>query len=317
VETLIAVVVIVILVVVVIARTAIVVPQQSAFVVEYLGKYRKTMQAGFHILVPFVEKVAYKHSLKEIALDIPEQICITRDNVQVGVDGVLYLKVLDPQRASYGISDYVFAIAQLAQTTLRSEIGKIDLDKTFEERAAINQSVVEELDKASDPWGVKVLRYEIKNINPPQDVLSAMEKQMRAEREKRATVLTSEGDRDAQINRAEGEKQRVIKESEANKQLQINEAEGEAQAILAVAGATAEGLRLVAGALNDPGGDQAMALRVAEQYVGEFGKLARTSTTLVLPANLSDVASMIALATSVAKRMPGSQPPEPSTRVDR
>ena len=316
-ETLIAVGVIVILVVVVIARTAIVVPQQSAFVVEYLGKYRKTMQAGFHILVPFVEKVAYKHSLKEIALDIPEQICITRDNVQVGVDGVLYLKVLDPQRASYGITDYVFAIAQLAQTTLRSEIGKIDLDKTFEERAAINQSVVEELDKASDPWGVKVLRYEIKNINPPQDVLSAMEKQMRAEREKRATVLTSEGDRDAQINRAEGEKQRVIKESEANKQLQINEAEGEAQAILAVAGATAEGLRLVAGALNDPGGDQAMALRVAEQYVGEFGKLARTSTTLVLPANLSDVASMIALATSVARRMPGSQKPEPSTGVDR
>ena len=316
-ETLIAVGVIVILVVVVVARTAIVVPQQSAFVVEYLGKYRKTMHAGFHILVPFVEKVAYKHSLTEIALDIPEQICITRDNVQVGVDGVLYLKVLDPQRASYGITDYVFAIAQLAQTTLRSEIGKIDLDKTFEERAAINQSVVEELDKASDPWGVKVLRYEIKNINPPQDVLSAMEKQMRAEREKRATVLTSEGDRDAQINRAEGEKQRVIKESEANKQLQINEAEGEAQAILAVAGATAEGLRLVAGALNDPGGDQAMALRVAEQYVGEFGKLARTSTTLVLPANLSDVASMIALATSVARRMPGSQKPEPSTGVDR
>ncbi|MDD5720005.1 MAG: paraslipin [Candidatus Krumholzibacteria bacterium] len=304
-ETLIAVVVVVVLVLIVIARTAIVVPQQSAYVVEYLGKYRKTIQAGFHILVPFVEKVAYKHSLKEIALDIPEQICITRDNVQVGVDGVLYLKVLDPQRASYGIVDYVFAIAQLAQTTLRSEIGKIDLDRTFEERAAINMAVVQELDKASDPWGVKVLRYEIKNINPPRDVLNAMEKQMRAEREKRATVLTSEGERDAQINRAEGEKQRVIKESEANKQQQINEAEGEAAAILAVATATAEGLRQVALALNAPGGDQAMALRVAEQYVGEFGRLARSSTTLVLPANLSDVASMIALATSVAKQMPG------------
>jgi regulator of protease activity HflC (stomatin/prohibitin superfamily) len=305
-ETLIAVGVIVVLVIVVIAKTAIVVPQQSAFVVEYLGKYRKTMSAGFHILVPFVERVAYKHSLKEIALDIPEQVCITRDNVQVGVDGVLYLKVLDPQRASYGITDYVFAIAQLAQTTLRSEIGKIDLDKTFEERAAINMSVVEELDKASDPWGVKVLRYEIKNINPPQDVLTAMEKQMRAEREKRATVLTSEGERDAQINRAEGEKQRVIKESEANKQLQINEAEGEASAILAVANATAEGLRQVAVALNAPGGDQAMALRVAEQYLQEFGRLAKAGNTLVLPANLSDVGSMIALATNVVKTMPGS-----------
>ncbi len=302
-ETLIAVIVIVILVIIVIARTAIVVPQQSAYVVEHLGKYRKTMFAGFHILLPFVEKVAYKHSLKEIALDIPEQVCITRDNVQVGVDGVLYMKVLDPQRASYGITDFVFAIAQLAQTTLRSEIGKIDLDKTFEERTSINMSVVEELDKASDPWGVKVLRYEIKNINPPRDVLSAMEKQMRAEREKRATVLTSEGDRDAQINRAEGEKQRVIKESEAVKQQQINEAEGEAQAILAVAEATAEGLRKVALALDAPGGDQAMALRVAEQYVNEFGKLARSSTTLVLPATLSDVGSMIALATNIARRM--------------
>jgi regulator of protease activity HflC (stomatin/prohibitin superfamily) len=316
-ETLIAVVVVVILVVIVIARTAVVVPQQSAYVVEYLGKYRKTMYAGFHILVPFVEKVAYKHSLKEIALDIPEQICITRDNVQVGVDGVLYLKVLDPQRTSYGITDYVFAIAQLAQTTLRSEIGKIDLDKTFEERTAINMSVVEELDKASDPWGVKVLRYEIKNINPPQDVLSAMEKQMRAEREKRATILTSEGERDARINRAEGEKQRVIKESEAVKQQQINEAEGEAQAILAVAEATAEGLRKVALALDAPGGDQAMALRVAEQYVAEFGKLARSSTTLVLPATLSDVGSMIALATSVAKRMPDGAAASPTPSPGR
>ncbi|MBK6898779.1 MAG: paraslipin [bacterium] len=297
----IAAVVVVFLVLIVIARTAIVVPQQSAYIVEYLGKYRKTIQAGFHILVPFVEKVAYKHSLKERAFDIAEQVCITRDNVQVGVDGVLYLKVLDPQRASYGISDFNFAITQLSQTTLRSEIGKIDLDRTFEERATINQQVVQELDKASEPWGVKVLRYEIKNINPPRDVLSAMEKQMRAEREKRATILTSEGERDAQINRAEGEKQRVIKESEANQLQQINEAQGEAAAILAVATATAEGLRQVAAALSTPGGDQAMRLRVAEQYVGEFGRLAKVGNTLVLPANLSDVGSMIALATNIVK----------------
>jgi regulator of protease activity HflC (stomatin/prohibitin superfamily) len=306
-ESIVAVVAVVILVLIVIARTAIVVPQQSAYVVEYLGKYRKTVQAGFHILVPFVEKVAYKHSLKEIATDIPEQICITRDNVQVGVDGVLYLKILDAHRASYGIANYGFAIQQLAQTTLRSEIGKIDLDRTFEERATINLQVVQELDKASEPWGVKVLRYEIKNINPPHDVLSAMEKQMRAEREKRAVVLTSEGERDAQINRAEGEKQRVIKESEANKQQQINEAEGEAEAILAVATATAEGLRRVAEAINSPGGNGAMQLRVAEQYVAEFGKLAKAGNTLVLPANLSDIGSMIALATSVIKRLPGEE----------
>ncbi len=300
-DTMIAAVVVVLLVLIVIARTAIVVPQQSAYIVEYLGKYRKTIQAGFHILVPFVEKVAYKHSLKERAFDIAEQVCITRDNVQVGVDGVLYLKVLDPQRASYGITDFNFAITQLSQTTLRSEIGKIDLDRTFEERATINLQVVQELDKASEPWGVKVLRYEIKNINPPRDVLSAMEKQMRAEREKRATILTSEGDRDAQINRAEGEKQRVIKESEASQQQQINEAQGEAAAILAVATATAEGLRQVASALSTPGGDQAMRLRVAEQYVGEFGKLAKAGNTLVLPANLSDVGGMIALATNIVK----------------
>ena len=300
-DTMIAAVVVVFLVLIVIARTAIVVPQQSAYVVEYLGKYRKTMQAGFHILVPFVEKVSYKHSLKERAFDIAEQVCITRDNVQVGVDGVLYLKVLDPQRASYGISDFNFAITQLAQTTLRSEIGKIDLDRTFEERATINQQVVQELDKASEPWGVKVLRYEIKNINPPRDVLSAMEKQMRAEREKRATILTSEGERDAQINRAEGEKQRVIKESEANQQQQLNEAQGEAAAILAGATATAEGLRKVAAALDAPGGDQAMRLRVAEQYVGEFGRLAKAGNTLVLPANLGDVGGMIALATNIVK----------------
>ncbi|HNK51552.1 MAG TPA: stomatin-like protein, partial [Nitrospira sp.] len=213
------------LVLLVISKTARVVPQQSAYVVERLGRYSRTLGAGFHILWPFLDSVQYKHSLKETAIDIPEQICITRDNVQVGVDGILYSKVLDPQRASYGISDYRFAITQLAQTALRSEIGKIELDRTFEERTNINSQVVNELDKATEPWGVKVLRYEIKNITPPKDVLAAMEKQMRAEREKRAVILTSEGERDAAINQAEGEKQQVIKASEAKKQQQINEAE--------------------------------------------------------------------------------------------
>ena len=241
--------------------------------------------------------------------DIAEQICITRDNVQVGVDGVLYLQVLDPRRASYGIGNYMFAISQLAQTTLRSEIGKIDLDRTFEERSTINQNVVSELDKASDPWGVKVLRYEIKNINPPHDVLSAMEKQMRAEREKRAVILTSEGVRDAKINEAEGEKQRVVKESEAAKIQQINEAQGEAEAILAVATATAEGLRKVANAVVDKGGNEAMQLRIAEQYIDEFGSLAKAGNTFVVPANLADLTSMMALATDIAKRKTGDDAP--------
>jgi regulator of protease activity HflC (stomatin/prohibitin superfamily) len=291
--------VVAILAITIIAKTAVVVPQQSAYVVEMLGKYSRTLQAGFHILIPFVERVAYRHSLKESATDIPEQICITKDNVQVGIDGILYMQVLEPTRASYGIANYEFAIAQLAQTTLRSEIGKIELDRTFEERATINANVVSELDKASEPWGVKVLRYEIKNINPPQDVITAMEKQMRAEREKRAVILTSEGVRDAQINQAEGEKQRVIKESEAAKQQQINEAEGEAQAILAVATATAEGLRRVATALSERGGIEAMQLRVAEDYLTQFGNLAKAGNALVVPANLSDVAGMIAVATKV------------------
>lgn len=291
-------------VVVIIAKTARVVPQQSAFVVERLGKYHATLGAGFHILIPFLDIVRYKHSLKETAIDIPEQICITRDNVQVSVDGVLYLKVLDPQRASYGISDYLFAITQLAQTTLRSEIGKIDLDKTFEERTNINIQVVNELDKASEPWGIKVLRYEIKNITPPRDVLAAMEKQMRAEREKRAVILTSEGERDAAVNQAEGQKQQVIKASEARKQQQINEAEGAASAILAIANATAEGLRQVALAAHVPGGQEAIQLRVAEQYITKFGELAKASNTLVLPANVSDVGSMIALAMTMLGRRP-------------
>ena len=285
--------------VVILFKTAIVVPQQSAYIVERLGKYSTTISAGFHILVPGLERIAYRHSLKEAAFDIPEQICITRDNVQVGIDGVLYLQVLDAARASYGISNFEFAITQLAQTTLRSEIGKIELDRTFEERGKINTNVVSELDKASEPWGVKVLRYEIKNINPPREVIQAMEKQMRAEREKRAVILTSEGERDAKINQAEGEKQRVIKESEANRQLQINEAAGEAEAILAVATATAEGLRRVAESVSAAGGREAMQLRIAEEYVRQFGNLARTSNTLVIPANVSDIAGMIAMATKV------------------
>jgi len=289
------------LVIVVVVKTATVVPQQSAFVVERLGRYYATLEAGFHVLLPFVDAIRYRHTLKEQALEIPEQICITRDNVQVGVDGVLYLKVLEAQRASYGISDYHFAIAQLAQTTLRSEIGKIELDRTFEERAHINAQVVSELDKATAPWGVKVLRYEIKNITPPKDVLAAMEKQMRAEREKRAVILTSEGERDAAVNVAEGKKQQVIKASEANRQQQMNEAEGQAAAILAVAHATAEGLRKVGQAIAAQGGVEAVQLRVAEQYVEQFGNLAKSGNTFVLPANLSDVGSMIALATSVLR----------------
>ncbi len=287
------------LVLFVVYKTAVVVPQQSAYVVERLGRYNATLNAGFHLLVPFVDAIRYRHTLKEQAIDIPAQVCITRDNVQVGVDGVLYMKVLNPERASYGISNYTFAISQLAQTTLRSEVGKIDLDRTFEERTTINVSVVGELDKASESWGVKVLRYEIKNIEPPADVLAAMEKQMRAEREKRAVILTSEGQRDAAINTAEGEKQQVIKASEASRQQQINEAEGQAAAIRAVASATAQGIREVAGAIRTDGGMEAVQLRVAEQYVTKFGEIARQSNMVVVPANVSDVAGMIAVAMKV------------------
>jgi regulator of protease activity HflC (stomatin/prohibitin superfamily) len=290
---------------IILAKTAVVVPQQAAYVVERLGRYSCTLQAGFHVLTPFVDVIRYRHSLKESAIDIPEQVCITRDNVQVGVDGLLYLKVLDAERASYGISNYAFAIAQLCQTTLRSEVGKIDLDKTFEERAQINLAVVSEVDKASEPWGVKVLRYEIKNINPPKDILSAMEKQMRAEREKRSVILTSEGARDAAVNNAEGEKQKAIKASEAVRQQRINEAEGQAQAILSIATATAEGIRRVAEAIEAPGGFQAVQLRVAEQYVTQFGNLAKAGNTLIIPTTLSDAGSFIATAMNIIKS--GSQ----------
>src|SRR5512139_338850 len=299
----------------IVVKTAVVVPQQNAFVVERLGKFHAVLDAGFHILFPFFDVIRYRHTLKEQAADIPEQICITKDNVQVAVDGILYLKVLDPQRASYGIADYQWAISQLAQTALRSEIGKIDLDRTFEERTHINGMVITELDKATGPWGIKVLRYEIKNITPPKDVLAAMEKQMRAEREKRAVILQSEGERDAAINTAEGKKQQVIKESEAQRQKQINEAEGQANAILAIASATSEGLRKVADAIGQPGGVEAVQLRVAEQYVTQFGNLARTTTAVVVPANLTDVAGMIAAAMTVIQSRAGApgRPPGPPT----
>ena len=302
------------LVLIIVAKTAVVVPQQSAYVVERLGRFHGILNAGFHVLLPFVDVIRYRHSLKETAVDIPAQVCITRDNVQVGVDGVLYLKVLNPERASYGISDYMFAISQLAQTTLRSEVGKIDLDRTFEERTNINTQVVSELDKASEAWGVKVLRYEIKNITPPADILAAMEKQMRAEREKRAVILTSEGTRDAAINTAEGMKQEVIKQSEARKLQQINEAEGEAAAITSVATATAEGIRSVAEAIKLPGGHEAVQLRVAEQYIGQFGELAKKGTRSCLPANVADVGSMMAFAMKTDSERKIVQSPEPESK---
>jgi regulator of protease activity HflC (stomatin/prohibitin superfamily) len=294
--------------IILVSKIARVVPQQQAWVVERLGKFSNTLQAGFHILIPFLDNVRYKHSLKEIAVDVPEQVCITKDNVQVAVDGVLYIKILNPERASYGITDYNYAISQLAQTNLRSEIGKIDLDKTFEERTNINTAVVSEVDKASEAWGVKVLRYEIKNITPPKDVLAAMEKQMRAEREKRAVILQSEGQRDAGINAAEGEKQQTIKASEAKKQQAINEAEGQAAAILSVATATAEGIRKVADALKTAGGQEAMQLRIAEQYITQFGNIAKSANTMIVPANLADVASMLAMATGGLKVAASAEP---------
>jgi len=312
--SLIVVFVLVIVLLIAFFKTVIVVPQQSAYVVERVGRYAATLDAGLHILIPGMDVIRYKHSLKENAIDIPAQICITRDNVQVQVDGVLYMKVLNPERASYGISDYGFAITQLAQTTLRSEMGKIDLDKTFEERTNINTAVVTELDKATEPWGVKVLRYEIRNITPPADILAAMEKQMRAEREKRAVILTSEGQRDAAINNAEGEKQQVIKASEATRQQHINTSEGQAAAILAIATATAEGLRRVAESIKVEGGYEAMQLRVAEQYVHQFGELAKKTTTLVVPANTADLASMISLATTVVSNSRPQAPETPPAR---
>ncbi|MEY1661880.1 SPFH domain-containing protein [Isoalcanivorax beigongshangi] len=284
-------------VVVAIAKTARVVPQRSAFVVERLGKYATTLEAGFHILIPFVDKVAYKHTLKEEAIDVPQQSCVTKDNIQVVVNGVIYLQVIDPKMASYGISNYIFAATQLAQTTLRSVIGKIDLDKTFEERETINSQVVKALDEAAQPWGVKVLRYEIADIQLPATILDALEKQMRAERERRAVVAQSEGERQSKINVSEGMKQEMINLSEAEKTRQINEAEGKAQEIELIAQATARGLERVAAALAEAGGKDAMALRVAEQYVTEFGKLAKATNTMILPAELGNVGAAVAALT--------------------
>ncbi len=279
-----------------------IVPQRSAYIVERLGKYNGTLTAGFHFLMPFFDKVSYKHTLKEVAIDVASQSCITKDNIAVEVDGVLYLQVIDPQKASYGIDNYGFAAIQIAQTTMRSVIGRLDLDKTFEERETINTSIVDAVDKASDPWGVKITRYEVKNITPPQSIKDAMEKQMRAEREKRAMIAESEGQKQAKINVAEGDKQELIARSEGEKQKRINEAEGKAAEIEFVATATAKGIREIALAINEKGGIDAVNLRVAEQYLGEFGKLAKTNNTMIIPSNMSDVSSIIATATSVLEQ---------------
>ncbi len=287
--------------IVVFVKTIRIVPQKQAFIIERLGKYAKTLEAGFHVLMPFVDRVSYRHTLKEQAVDVPPQQCITKDNIAVEVDGILYMQVVDPKKASYGIDNYRFAATQLAQTTMRSVMGKLDLDKTFEEREKINTVIVEAVDKASDPWGVKVTRYEVKNILPPQSIKDAMEKQMRAEREKRATIAESEGDRQAKINRAEGDRQEMIARSEGEKQKRINEAEGRAIEIQAVAEATAEGIRKIAAAINDKGGADAVNLRIAEQYLNEFGKLAKTNNTMIIPSDLADIAGVIKTATSVLK----------------
>jgi len=276
-----------------------VVPQRTAIIVERLGKYRATFTAGFQVLIPFIDKIRYRHTLKEQAIDVAPQICITRDNISVEVDGILYLQVLDPQKASYGIDNYRFASIQIAQTTMRSVIGKLELDRTFEERETINVSIVDAVDKASEPWGVKVTRYEVKNISPPQSIKDAMEKQMRAEREKRAVIAESEGTKQAKINNAEGDRQEYILKSEGEKQRRINEAAGRASEIEQVATATANGLRAIATAISEENGLNAVNLRVAEQYLTGFAALAKQNNTIILPANLSDVAGIVATATSM------------------
>ena len=295
---LIGVFVLVVFIIVVLVKTAVVVEQQYEYVIERLGKYRTTLEAGFHILIPFFDKVAYKRSLKEQSIDIPAQTCITADNVSMEIDGCLYLQVVNSRLSAYGIDNYHYAVAQLAQTSLRSAIGKISLDNTFEARENLNQQVVDALDEASQNWGVKVLRYEIKDIQPPKSVLEAMEKQMRAEREKRAEIAKSEGERQSTINRAEGDRSEAIARSEGEKMRRINEAEGQAQEILKVAEATAEGIRRVAEALSSPGGQDAANLDVAKKYLDQFGKLAKENNTMIVPANLADVSSMVATVMS-------------------
>ncbi len=297
------------LVITAIVKGARVVPQKQADVVERLGKYSRTLDAGFHVLIPFLDRIIARHTLKEQVIDVPSQMCITRDNISIEIDGILFLQVMDPVRASYGVDNYLFAARQLAQTTLRSEIGKMDLDRTFEERDSINANIIEALDKASEPWGLKIMRYEISSINPPQSVKDALEKQMRAERERRAQVAMSEGDREARINVAEGYKQETIKQSEALKQKQINEAEGKAQEIALLANATADGIARIALAINQPGGREAVNLRVAEQYVQEFGRLASVNNTMIIPANLGDVGGMVATLGRILQT--GSPPPAP------
>lgn len=299
--TIIVAIIIAIFVLILFMSTIKVVPQRSAYIVERLGKYSGTLNAGFQILVPFVDRIRYRHSLKEQAIDVASQVCITRDNISVEVDGILYLQVIDPKKASYGIDDYRFASIQIAQTTMRSVIGKLELDKTFEERDVINTTIVDAVDKASDPWGVKVTRYEVKNIVPPQSIKDAMEKQMRAEREKRAMIAESEGQKQAQINVAEGEKQELIAKSEGEMQKRINEAKGKASEIESIAKATALGIREIADSIGAENGKEAVKLRIAEQYLNEFGKLASENNTMIIPQNMSDISGVIATATSVFK----------------
>jgi regulator of protease activity HflC (stomatin/prohibitin superfamily) len=298
------------LVILILMRSTRVVPQKTVYIIERLGKYHATFEAGFHFLVPFVDRISYKHSLKEMVIDVAAQTCITKDNIQVEVDGILYMQIMDPVKASYGVNNYVFASTQLAQTTMRSEIGKIELDKSFEERETINREIVAAVDKASEPWGLKVTRYEIKNIVPPPSIKDAMEKQMRAEREKRALIAESEGDKQAKINRAEGDKQEAIAKSEGEKMKRINEAEGRGQEIERVAFATARGIREIATAINEKGGSDAVNLRIAEQYLGEFGKLAMKNNTMIIPSNLSDVSGMVAAVAKIFTTMKGPETPE-------
>jgi len=280
-------------VLIILLRAARIVPQRSVLIVERLGKYHATLEPGFHFIVPFFDRIAHMHSLKEMVIDVPPQSCITKDNIAVEVDGILYMQIQDPVKASYGINDYAFASTQLAQTTMRSEIGKIDLDRTFEEREKINFEIVTAVDKAAEPWGLKVTRHEIKNIVPPMSIKDAMEKQMRAEREKRALIAESEGEKQAKINRAEGDKQEAIARSEGERMKRINEAEGRAQEIERVAFATAKGIREIANAINERGGSEAVNLRIAEGYLAEFGKLAQKNNAMIIPSNLSDVAGVV------------------------
>jgi regulator of protease activity HflC (stomatin/prohibitin superfamily) len=289
-----------------VARSFKVVPQQHAWVVERLGKFHATLTPGLNLLLPFIDRVAYRHSLKEIPLDVPSQVCITRDNTQLTVDGILYFQVTDPMRASYGSSNYIIAITQLAQTTLRSVIGKMELDKTFEERTAINTAVVHALDEAAQNWGVKVLRYEIKDLTPPAAILHAMQAQITAEREKRALIAASEGRRQEQINIATGEREAFIARSEGEKQSRINNAEGQAAAIVVVAEANADAIRTVAQAIREPGGEQAVQLKVAEKAVDAYGQLAQKNNTMIVPGNMSEVAGLIATAMAIINKNPGS-----------